>query len=1150
LSFGRLTAVAVLLLAVARLTVLGVSVDPTIQGFLHPPDSARPWVNWFWLDGNITREGITADLEAMQRVGIGGVLLMDITLDIPRGPVAFCGPEWRALLKHTLSEADRLGLQVSIHNAPGWCGSGGPWITPDLAMRKVVSSRTNLVGPCHFAGVLPPLPGDKGSGREIAIFAFPSLVGEGAPVPGFAPKITTSGPNAIDAAKLLDGDPATFITLLAPAHGKEEYLQLQFAEPFTASFLKLTGRGGPQRFQGRLQISDNGRAFRDIREFMSSDKGLALPFESVSARYFRILFTKADVRLDHLEFSELELTPVYRIDWAQAKAGLSRLPAAESGTSVASNLPPYAAISPKAIIDLRSNITEGGRLDWDVPKGLWTVVRLGNIPTGQLNHPARPEGVGLECDKLSKEAMDTHFAAFLEQLISDVGNLAGRSFAATHIDSWENGFQNWTPRFREEFQARRGYDPLPFLTAFTGRIVGSPEQSERFLWDVRRTIADLLADNYAGRLGQLAHQHGLQLSIEAYGNGPFDDLLYAGRADVPMAEFWLEPRDYAAFQTRAMPSAAHTCGKSVVAAEAFTSYPVSAKWQNHPFSLKPLGDAAFCEGINRFVFHRYAHQPWLDRRPGMTMGQWGLHYERTETWWEQSKPWHEYLARCQYLLQSGLFVADICYLTQEGAYMEAPSRASLQPAVPAGYDYDMAAPEVVLTRMSVEDGRLVLPDGMSYRLLVLPPGDTMTPRLLQKIKELVEAGATIVGTPPVRSPSLADYPRCDTEVSRMAGELWGPCDGKTVKERSFGKGKLIWPKPLAEVLAEMGIQPDFQATKIAGAPLRRIHRSINGADFYFVADSNPQAQTAECVFRVKGKQPELWRPDTGRIEKAPIWHEQKDGTVVRLKFDPAGSIFVVFRESSAGSDPVVALIRDGHVDENTVMLQSTNGEVEVSTESKGVYSAKTASGKVLRAEIKDVPGPVTLGGKWDVKFAPGLGAPEHIVLEHLISWTEHTNAGVKYFSGTATYSKDFELPADFIAKNRRVILDLGKVQVIAEVKLNGKELGILWKPPFRLDVTDATKPGENRLEVKVVNLWPNRLVGDEQLAEDCEWRTHRADYGDPLLKWPTWLLEGKPSPTGRFTFATWKHWYKDSPLLESGLLGPVTINCAERVTLK
>ena len=1116
---------------------------------MNPPASARSWVNWFWLDGNITREGITADLEAMQRVGIGGVLLMDIAQDIPPGPVPFGGAEWRALFKHTVSEADRLGLQVSIHNAPGWCGSGGPWITPDLAMRKVVSSRTNVSGPLHFSARLPPLPSDNGFGHDIAVLAFPTLVGEGAPVPGFAPKIISSGPDPIEGARLLDNNPQTFVKVPVPSRGKTAYLQLEFTEPFTASFLRLIESGRPQRFQGRLQISANGRTFQDVREFMSSDKGLALPFETVSARYFRILFTKADPRLDHLEFCELELTPVFHIDSAQTKAGLGRSPSSPTVPSV-TNVPAYAAISLQNIVNLAPQVTREGRLDWDIPKGLWTILRLGDIPTGQKNHPARAEGVGLECDKLSKEAMDAHFAAFLGHLISDVGSLAGKTFTATHIDSWENGFQNWTPRFVEEFRNRRGYDPAPYLPAFSGRIVASLDQSERFLWDVRRTIADLLADNYAGQLATLAHQHGLELSIEAYGNGPFDDLLYAGRADVPMAEFWLAKRDYSTFQNKAMPSAAHTYGKPVIAAEAFTSYPDSAKWQNHPYSLKALGDVEFCEGINRMVFHRYAHQPWLDRRPGMTMGHWGVHYERTETWWEFSKPWHEYLARCQYLLQSGLFVADICYLTDEGSYTEAPLRGNLQPAVPAGYDYDLATPEVILRRMSVKDGRLMLPDGMNYRVLVLPPGNTMTPALLTKIKELVDAGAVVVGTPPVKSPSLTDYPHCDVPIKQLAAELWGPCDGKSIKEHPYGKGKVVWPRPLDEVLRELRVPPDFeQLSSLSGSPLRRIHRRINGADFYFVADSNAQAQTADCLFRVTGQQPELWYPESGRIEKAAIWHEQKEGTTLSLKFNPTGSMFVVFRESSKGQDPVLSLAHDGKIDNQFPLAQTTTGQLEVVADVPGVYEAKTASGKTLRAEIDNMPKPFVLQGPWELQFPSRMGAPDHVILPQLISWTMHTNPGVKYFSGTVAYTKRFELPAGFLSNNSRANLDLGNVRVMARVELNGQDLGVLWRPPFTVDVTKALKTGDNQLEVDVVNLWPNRLIGDEQLPEDCEWKTHGADYGDPLLKWPTWLIEGKPRPTTRIAFTTWKHWHKDSPLVESGLLGPVTITAQQTAVL-
>ena len=1124
------------------------------RSFLRPPDSARPWVYWFWVDGNITRAGITADLEAMQRVGIGGVLLLDVSQDIPPGPVPFGSPQWRELFKHAVTEASRLGLQVSLHNAAGWTGSGGPWITPELAMARVVSSVTNLVGPACFRGLLPRLLEGTSSCHAIATLAFPTLVGEGAPVAGFAPRVTASVTAGFEAAKLLDGDPATFITLPAPRLHHPQHLQVEFAEPFSACMLKLASPGQPQSFQGTLQVSDDGRTFRKVREFMTASSTMALRFEQLSVRYFRVLFTQADPRLTNLAFSELELAPNYRLALHLTKAGLGPLPPSTAQSQPLPKVPSEGVIAPDSIIDLTAATDQAGSLTWEVPKGRWTVLRLAYMPTGRMNHPARAGGHGLECDKLRREAIEAHFTAFLGPLLADVGDAAGRSFTATHVDSWEIGYQNWTPCFREEFQRRRGYDLLRYLPTFSGRFVGGPERSERFLWDVRRTLADLLADNYAGHLAELAHRHGLQLSIEAYsslGKGPLDDLLYAARADVPMAEFWMGADDYSKFDVGPMPSAAHTGGKPIIAAEAFTSRPEYAKWQAHPFALKPLGDMAFCEGVNRFVFHRYAHQPWLDRQPGMTMGPWGVHYERTQTWWEQSKAWHQYLARCQFLLQRGLFVADLCYLTQEGAYTSPPTRDHLSPPLPAGYSYDQATPEVVLTRMSANAGRLVLPDGMSYRALVLPPGDSMTPKLLRKIKQLVESGATVIGPRPAKSPSLTDYPRCDAEVEQLAGELWGPCDGNTVKEHRVGSGTIVWVKPLGEVLEESGVPPDFQLlTKTPGCPLRYIHRRIDGAEVYFVANANPQPIFAECLFRVTGKLPEFWHPDTGQIEQPAVWCEQNGRTLVPIKLDPAGSLFVVFRENSSGADPAATITRNGTRDASARVTFDANGKLQFLAAKAGTYDLQTASGKKLRAEVKDLPVPIAVAGKWQLRFPPRLGAPEHVILDRLISWTDHSDAGVKYFSGTATYAQSVHLPQELFARHRRFYLDLGRVQVIAELKVNGQDLGILWKPPFEADITGAVKAGDNALEIKVVNLWPNRLIGDEQLPDDCQWRNTSRPDGNPLLEWPKWLLEGKASPTGRLTFTTWKHWTKDAHLLESGLLGPVTLRIAEQVTLE
>lgn len=1124
-----------------------ISMEELRQGFAHPPDSVRPWVYWFWMDGNITKEGITADLEAMQRVGIGGMILFDVAHNIPGGPVRFGSPEWYQLFKHAVSEATRLGLQLNMHNSPGWTGSGGPWITPDLAMQEAVSSRTNISGPGQFNGTLPRVAGEESS-HTIAILAFPALVGEGATPTNFSPKITASDGAGSNWSNLMDGNRRTFVSLRAPGR-KPQYLQLEFAQPYAASMLKFEGTSQRQSFAGTFQVSDNGHTFRNVREFRSVNSGISMQFEPLSARYFRLLFTQADPGVSQLQFSELELTPLYFIDLYRSKSGLGPLPPGKADLVKLPAIPAQGIIATNSIVDLTSNLDHTGRLIWQVPTGHWTIVRLAYAPVGTMNRPARPDGVGLESDKLNPKATETHFAAFLGKLIAENQEAAGHAFWGAHIDSWELGYQNWTPHFEEQFRKKRGYEMFPFLPVLSGRYVGTPEESERFLWDMRKTIAELFPAHYAGHLATLLHQHGMQLSVQGYGSqgsGPFDELTYSASADVPSAEFWLGTDTLKSFDLHAVPSAAHTTGKKIVTAESFTSAPEYSSWKEHPFMVKPDADAAFCEGINQLIIHRYAHQPWLDRKPGMTMGPWGLHYERTQTWWEYSKPWHEYLSRCQFLLQQGAFVADLCYLTTENSYTRALTKARLEPPLSAGYNYDVAAPATV-AHMSVRDGRIVLPDGMSYRALVLANQNRMTPTLLQQVKKLVESGATIIGPRPVKSPSLSDFPQCDKDVVKIADEIWGPCDGKAVKEHRYGKGQIIWGKPLDEVLAELKAAPDFQAFggDKSALPLKWIHRRLSGSDIYFVANSNPFGVSMECRFREGGGQPEIWHADDGHCERPAIWRRDGASTVIPLRFGPAGSLFVVFPKDADASDSIVAITRDGARDTTAQVTFDTAGKLQLFAGKPGAYQVRTVSGKSYSAEIKGLPNAIPIGGKWTLNFPPNSGAPPSVTLENLISWSAHPDPGVKYFSGTATYTKAIQLPQNLFGSERKIFLNLGKVEVIAEVKLNGRDCGILWKPPFQSDITAAARPGENDLEIKVVNLWPNRLIGDEQLPADCKWEGP-SDLDSHLAEWPRWLLEGKPSPTGRLTFATWKHWSKNSPLLESGLLGPVSVQVAEQ----
>lgn len=1200
-----------LLFCCPLLAAMAFAEDRLALDFQKPPPAARPWVYWFWLNGNITSNGITADLEAMQRVGIGGVLIMEVDQGTPNGAAAFGGPQWRGLFQHVCAEAHRLGLEVNMNNDAGWCGSGGPWITPDLAMQKVVATETNVIGPLRFEATLTKPDAVAGYYRDIAVLAFPTPMGE-ARVEGLPAK-------------------AAFVSRQVPP---------QAAWP-------------------------------------------VLPVEQTVAR--------------------------------------------------------------DRVLNLTAQMNAGGRLNWNVPAGKWTILRLGHTLTGKDNHPAPQAGRGLESDKLSRVATDAMFAGLMGKLIADSKPLAGKTLVATHIDSWETGSQNWTPKFREEFQRLRGYDPLLFLPVMTGRVVESVEVSERFLWDVRMTVSDLLITNYAGRFRELAHQHDLRLSIEAYDGNPCADMTYAGQADEPMAEFWSWGAFGIAYSCTEMASAAHVYGKRILGAEAFTATD-GEKWLHHPASIKALGDWAFCEGINRFVFHRYALQPWTnpDRAPGMSMGPWGLHYERTQTWWEQSAAWHEYLARCQFLLREGLFVADICFLEPEGSPMRfsptLPDRRSHLPERPR-YNFDGCTPEVLLTRMKVKDGKLVLPDGMSYRVLVLPQVEAMSPTLLRRVKELVQAGATVIGQPPQKAPGLANYPGCDAEVQRLVRKLWGQT---SAGEHRFGKGRIIWsesfrtppievgqgspvknakwiwhaegspaiavppgirffrrvvvldaarevvsaqlamtadngfevwvngeragagedanqlfrldvarwlkpgtnllavagfnaheepnpagwigtlavqfrdggtlevntdrqwesavtaperwrddaastgwsaamdvgplgmePYPVPEqsrppayvfpdfgaitnVLAQMGVLPDFEADP----SLRYIHRRAGDTDIYFVSNRSNDWCGATCAFRVTGKVPELWNPLTGEIRQ-PLVYDERDGrTVLPLWLEPAGSVFVVFREPATArtrANRVIAVSRNGqevlpdqghslHAPPAFELVGGPGEAMRLQAREPGQYELKTASGTTRTATFTALPPPVELTGPWQVHFQPDRGAPDRVIFDPLISWRKHSDPGVKYFSGHATYRKSFDWVSEkssIANRQSQIFLDLGRVEVIAEVKLNGKDLGVLWKPPFRVEVTPALQPGDNVIEVKVTNLWVNRMIGDEQFPEDGE----RNPEGT-LKQWPQWLQDGKPSPTGRSTFTSWRLWKKDAPLVESGLLGPVKLLTAQTITPK
>ena len=1122
-------AFVVLLICAAMVGGSVAQEDDLERAFKAPPDSAKPRVWWHWMNGNVTNEGITADLEWMKRVGIAGMQMFDGNLGTPQfvdKRLVWMTPEWIEAFRHAASEADRLNLEMAMAASGGWSESGGPSVKPEEAMKKVVWSQIHLQGPRRFSGILPrqasingffqniprpepfhfptdmSLPGIKAIAdvpapspdpsyyADIKVIAY-RVPDEDVRMADLHPKITTSAVN-VDTAVLIDGDVGKTMELPFEENSKQVWIRFDFARPYRTWAFTFAGSGGGLFGDGgipdgEVQVSQDGFNWTALLSLPGPGHPSAgspvgtYSFPETIARFFRILMNRPVPNpfaallglpaANAIHVAEIEFASMPRVHRWEAKAQFAPMVEVESAATPV--VPADKVIPLGDVIDLTGNM-RNDILDWEVPAGKGIVLRIGCSLTGQKNSPASPEATGYEVDKLSRKSVESYLQYYVGQISDALGALFGKSFRYLLMDSWEAGLANWTDDMIPEFRKRRGYDPTPYLPVLTGRVVGSADWSDRFLWDFRRTIADLLAENHYGAATDYLKKHGIGIYAEAMGTGlptTGDGLQDKGRVSVPMGEFWLhDSLDHVA-DMRETASAAHIYGKNIAAAESFTSMPNIPMWGQSPFDMKPRGDRAFASGINRIVFHESAAQPFVDdlHKPGMTLGFFGQNYTRNITWAEQAIAFNEYLARCSHMLQQGLFVGDLAYFYGEGAPVTVPFWKEVRPAPPAGYDFDYINTEVLL-QLSVKDNRITLPHGLSYCVLVLPDDvNRLTLPVVRKIRDLVAAGAAVVAPKPGKSPSLEGFPAEDEAIRFLANEVWGGIDGKSITENKYGRGKIYWGKPLQEVLALERTPADFEYNRPEiDTNLTWIHRRSPGADIYFVANQKNRSEDVKTSFRVEGKEPELWRPDTGTIDAA-AYRIENGRTVVPLHFDPYGSIFVVFRR------------------------------------------AARASARILAQPESTILG--TLNGPWDLTFPTGWGAPPQIKLDALVSWTASVDDGVKYFSGTATYSKQIDAQKGWFRSGARLLLDLGNVREIAEVLVNGRAAGgILWKPPFQADITDALKPGNNRLEIKITNLWPNRMIGDMQ-----------------------------PGNEKRYTFTDFRPYHANSPLLESGLLGPVTI---------
>jgi hypothetical protein len=802
-------------------------------------------------------------------------------------------------------------------------------------------------------------------------------------------------------------------------------------------------------------------------------------------------------------------------------------------------------IEPGTVIDLTGKLDEQGRLIWDVPEGEWTILRMVSRSTGAISRPAPLAGVGLESNKFDTTALNHHFEAYVGKLMDLMGTRNRKKIPLTgwntlQFESWEMSSQNWSKNFRDEFQKRRGYDLWNYLPVLSGRVVGSPELSERFLWDLRQTSQDLIIAYHLEHLKEKAHQNGMELHIEPHDMNPTTDMVLASVGDVPMAEFWRNHFN-SAFSCHQASSTGHIYDKSIVAAEAYTSFMTC--WELYPYEMKNQGDWAFSTGINRFVYVRFTHQPWKDLKPGMAFGPHGIHWDRTQTFWPLLMDYHKYVSRCQYMLRQGDFVADICYLLPEGApnvFVPPPSAFTGDKWTPdrRGYNFDACPPSALMEMAEVDDGKIIFPGGASYHLLVLPDVETMTPELLEKVESLVRAGATVVGSPPEKSPSLSGYPECDTSIKILVKKLWGGLDiPDHPTSRSYGEGSIYWggalsqsdaanyarnpslemsakeqntdyseglsghdgtrpgtpyPEydPTAAVLKEMGVKENFTSTQ----PLRYAQLQQEERDIFFVANRTDQYVKGECIFRSTRGTPQLWDPVTGEIRPLPEYEKDSETSTLAMQFEAFQSFFVVFSEeekSSEGDD-----------------------------------------------RLSNFPTPVALmelEGPWKVSFDPQWGGPEEVRFEELEDWTKREEEGIRYYSGIATYRQAFHLEAEQLEETGKIYLHLGEVHDMARVILNGVELGCIWTAPWHIDVTKAIKTGDNLLEIQVANRWPNRLIGDEFKRYD----------GIKDGEFPEWLVGDETRNSGRYTYTTLDCYTRESPLLPSGLLGPVLLETTE-----
>ncbi|WP_299665966.1 glycosyl hydrolase [uncultured Polaribacter sp.] len=1058
-----------------------VDFDKIQSDFITPSKDNTLWCYWYWIGDDISKDGITKDLEAMKAAGIGGALIGNINPEEKDGKVPILSEEWWSHMVHAVNEGKRIGVDIGAFNCPGWSQSGGPWVKPEMAMRHMTYSEINIEG---GKKINLQLTKPYEEFQDVYILAFPSLPSEKRSLSTKNSKINII-PSIKNTNYLFDKNTAT----VGNFSKKIEKHQINFNsnQSITARSLKILPGKTTIELECTVMAKVDG-AFKNLKTFKINRSNLkpnvganmyAPILESLpetKAKEFRLEFnvTPRIVKAMKAPNAKVQTFGISEIVISEA-VGLQEFAEKNLGKMHPTPFPAWDSylwqsqpkvndaslkITPSNVMDISEKMDASGKLIWEAPVGNWTIQRFGMTPTGTKNSPAAPQGKGYEIDKANKELVQYHYEQYIGEFLKRIPEESKSAFKYVIADSYEMGSQNWTDGYEEKFEKQFGYNPKKYLPVFSGRIVGSVEESNRFLWDLRRSVADAVAYEYVGGLREASNEDNLQLWLENYGHWgfPSEFLMYGGQSDLVSGEFWNEGT-LGNIECKSASSAAHIYGKSRISAEAFTA--ANRSYVRHPAMLKKRGDWAFTEGINHFVLHLYIHQPDDNRVPGVN-AWFSTEFNRHNTWFKKSKTYFDYLRRSQHLLQQGTYTADVCYFIGENTPIMTGVR---NPELPKGYSYDYINAEVILDRLSVSDGKFVLPDGMSYSLMVLPPFETMRPELLEKIESLVKQGGKIYGQAPVKSPSLQNYPESDEKVKQLATKMWGNSNEKL---KQYGEGFIVNGLELQEAMKQLGIKKDIDLN--SEVPVLWTHRKLNDMDIYFLTNQSDDSISFSPSFRVNGIKPQLWDAVTGEIRALPEFTEKDGRITVPIKMEGLQSWFIVFSNSDAST-----------IDRK--------------------YLVNFPESKVVK----------TLENLWTVDFQnKNIGPKEPVEFSKLTDWATNENDKIKYYSGTAVYKSTFNYRKE--DDNKSLLIDLGNLGVMASVKINGIDIGTTWIAPFQLKANDAIKDGENTIEVEVVNVWRNRLTGDKTLPKDQ--RT-------------TWVNVDAVKP--------------QEELISSGLLGPVTI---------